>query len=212
MISAMSEVAGDATLTVDELSARVGMTVRTLRFYAGRGLIPPPIRRGRVGYYGPEHIARLDLVRELQAHGFTLQAIEGYLERIPADATPQDIALHRTLLTPWMRDLPETLDREALVRRTGRDLSDDDIEMLVALGVVEPTPDEDVFQVATAHLSLGVELLDLDLPVEALFEGPDDGVRRMVEWAHHGPPHAAVDHVEVTDEAPSGAAGFVVTY
>ena len=46
MISAMSEVAGDdATLTVDELSARVGMTVRTLRFYAGRGLIPPPIRR-----------------------------------------------------------------------------------------------------------------------------------------------------------------------
>ncbi|WP_328994433.1 MerR family transcriptional regulator [Kribbella sp. NBC_01245] len=159
--------AGTATLTVDELSARVGMTVRTLRFYAGRGLIPPPVRRGRVGYYGPEHIARLDLVRELQAHGFTLSAIEGYLERIPADATPQDIALHRTLLTPWMRDLPETLDRKALVRRTGRDLSDDDIEMLVALGVVEPTPDDDVFQVATAHLSLGVELLDLELPVEA---------------------------------------------
>jgi acylphosphatase len=51
-----------------------------------------------------------------------------------------------------------------------------------------------------------------DGTVEALFEGPDDGVRRMVEWAHHGPPHAAVDHVEVTDEAPSGAAGFVVTY
>ena len=94
MISAMSDVAGDAahdgvTLTVDELSARVGMTVRTLRFYAGRGLIPPPVRRGRVGYYGPEHIARLDLVRELQAHGFTLQAIEGYLDRIPADATPR---------------------------------------------------------------------------------------------------------------------------
>ncbi len=155
-------------LTVDELSGRVGMTVRTLRFYASRGLMPPPVRRGRVGYYGAEHIARLDLVRELQAHGFTLSAIEGYLERIPPDATPQDIALHRTLLTPWMRDLPETLDRTALVRRTGRDLTDDDIELLVALGVVEPTPDEDVFQVATAHLSLGVELIDLDLPVDAV--------------------------------------------
>jgi len=144
------------------------MTVRTLRFYAGLGLIPPPMRRGRVGYYGPDHIARLDLVRELQSHGFTLAAIEGYLERIPADATPQDIALHRTLLTPWMRDLPETLDRPALVRRTGRDLTDDEIELLVALGVVEPTPDDDVFRVATAHLSLGVELLGLDLPVEAV--------------------------------------------
>jgi DNA-binding transcriptional MerR regulator len=173
------EPGGEALLTVDELSARVGMTVRTLRFYAGRGLIPPPMRRGRVGYYGPDHIARLDLVRELQAHGFTLSAIEGYLERIPADATPEDIALHRTLLTPWMRDLPEILDRPALVRRTGRDLTDDDIELLVALGVVEPTPDDDVFRVATAHLSLGVDLLGLDLPVEAVL-----ATRRI--FAEHG--------------------------
>jgi len=92
MISAMSEVAGDATLTVDELSTRVGMTVRTLRFYAGRGLIPPPIRRGRVGYYGPEHIARLDLVRELQAHGFTRQAIEGYLQSLTPATQPASTA------------------------------------------------------------------------------------------------------------------------
>jgi DNA-binding transcriptional MerR regulator len=160
--------APDGLLTVDELSGRVGMTVRTLRFYASRGLMPPPIRRGRVGYYGAEHVARLDLVRELQAHGFTLSAIEGYLERIPADATPQDIALHRTLLTPWMRDLTETLDRPGLVRRAGRGLTDDDIEMLVALGVVEPTPDEDVFNVATAHLNLGIELIDLQLPLDAV--------------------------------------------
>ena len=160
--------APDGLLTVDGLSGRVGMTVRTLRFYASRGLMPPPVRRGRVGYYGAEHVARLDLVRELQAHGFTLSAIEGYLERIPADATPQDIALHRTLLTPWMRDLSEILDRSELVRRVGRDLSDDDIEMLVALGVVEPTPDDDVFNVATAHLNLGVELIDLELPLEAV--------------------------------------------
>jgi DNA-binding transcriptional MerR regulator len=158
----------EGLLTVDELSQRVGMTVRTLRFYASRGLMPPPVRRGRVGYYGAEHVARLDLVRELQAHGFTLSAIEGYLDRIPADASPQDIALHRTLLAPWMRDLPETLDRPALVERAGRQLSDDDIEMLVALGVVEPTPEDDVFRVATAHLGLGVELIDLDLPLEAV--------------------------------------------
>ena len=233
MISAMSDVSGagthtdDATLTVDELSARVGMTVRTLRFYAGRGLIPPPIRRGRVGYYGPEHIARLDLVRELQAHGFTLQAIEGYLDRIPVDATPQDIALHRTLLTPWMRDLPETLDRAALVRRTGRELSDDDIEMLVALGVVEPTPDEDVFQVATAHLSLGVELLDLDLPVEAVLDAgrifTDHGraiaeelteVFRTKVWPHYRDSGGPPEHIQHLVERfkPVTIQGLVLAY
>jgi len=155
-------------LSVDELAARVGMSVRTVRFYAGRGLLPPPERKGRSGYYSAEHIARLELVRELQAHGFTLAAIEGYLERIPGDASPQDIALHRTLLAPWMPDLPETLDRTTLAQRTGRELSDDDIDILVGLGIVEPTPDEDVFRVAPALLALGVDLLELGMPRDAV--------------------------------------------
>ena len=117
------------------------MSVRTVRFYAGRGLIPPPRREGRNGYYGPDHLARLELVRELQAHGFTLSAIEGYLENIPTDATPEQVALHRTLLAPWMADLPETVTRADLEMRSGRSLSDDDLELLIALGVIEPTPD-----------------------------------------------------------------------
>ncbi len=219
--------APDGLLTVDELSSRVGMTVRTLRFYASRGLMPPPVRRGRVGYYGAEHVARLDLVRELQAHGFTLSAIEGYLERIPADATPQDIALHRTLLTPWMRDLSEILDRSELVRRVGRDLSDDDIEMLVALGVVEPTPDEDVFNVATAHLNLGVELIDLELPLEAVRAAgrifAEHGkaladelteVFRTTVWPHYreagGPPERIQELVERFK--PVTIQGLVIAY
>ncbi|KHL10731.1 UNVERIFIED_CONTAM: MerR family transcriptional regulator [Mumia flava] len=158
---------GSDRMSVEQLAERVGMTVRTIRFYAGRGLIPPPVREGRNGYYGLDHLARLELVRELQAHGFTLSAIEGYLERLPADATPQDVALQRTMLAPWLPDLPETVSRADLESRTGRTLSDDDLEVLVALRVVEPTPDEDVFRVAPAHLSVGVALVDLGLPLDA---------------------------------------------
>ena len=154
-------------LGVEELAERAGMSVRTVRFYAGRGLIPPPLMQGRVGSYGADHLARLELVRELQAHGFTLAAIERYLARIPADATAQDIALHRTLLAPWAPDLPETVGRDELERRAGRPLDDTAVEVLVALGVVEPTPDDGVFRVAPAHLGLGVEMLELGLPVEA---------------------------------------------
>ncbi len=157
--------ADTATLSVDELASRVDMSVRTVRFYAGRGLIPPPRREGRNGYYGADHIARLELVKELQAHGFTLSAIEGYLEKIPDDATPEQVALHRTLLAPWSTDLPEVLDRKQLEARTGRELSADDLEILVAVGVIEPTPEEDVFQVAPAHLAIGVQFLDTDLPL-----------------------------------------------
>ncbi len=154
-------------MSVEQLAARVDMTVRTVRFYAGRGLIPPPRREGRNGYYGAGHLARLELVKELQAHGFTLAAIEGYLEQIPADATPEQVALHRTLLAPWTPEMPETLDRSMLERRAGRSLSDDDLEVLVAIGVVEPTPTEDVFRLAPAHLAVGMGFLDAGLPVDA---------------------------------------------
>ncbi|PVG84826.1 MerR family transcriptional regulator [Nocardioides gansuensis] len=87
-------------LTLEELTGQVGISVRNVRFYTSRGLVPPPLRRGRSGYYTPLHVARLELVRELQAHGFTLAAIERYVGRIPADATPADIRLHLALLAP----------------------------------------------------------------------------------------------------------------
>lgn len=93
-------VAEDALLTLEEASERTGISVRNIRFYTSRGLVPPPLRQGRSGFYSAEHLARLDLVRELQGHGFTLAAIEKYVARIPADATPSDIALHLALLAP----------------------------------------------------------------------------------------------------------------
>lgn len=155
------------------------MSVRTVRFYSGRGLIPPPRRAGRNGYYGADHIARLELVRELQAHGFTLSAIEGYLEKIPAQATPAQVALHRTLLAPWMPDLPETVNRVELEKRSGRALTDDNLELLVGLGVVEPTPLEDVFNLAPAYLGVGIGLLDIGIPVAAA-----DAARRI--FTEHG--------------------------
>ncbi|GAA1913273.1 helix-turn-helix domain-containing protein [Nocardioides hwasunensis] len=91
-------------LTLDALTARTGVSARNVRFYTSRGLVPSPIRRGRSGYYGPDHVARLELVRELQGHGFTLSAIEKYVEQIPATASPSDIARHLSLLTPVTGD------------------------------------------------------------------------------------------------------------
>ncbi len=159
-------------MTLDELTRRVGMSVRNVRFYTTKGLVPPPIRRGRSGYYSGDHVARLELVRELQAHGFTLAAIEKYLTRVPADATPETIALHRTLLAPWMAELPETVSRRELVRRAGRRLTDDDLDTLHALGIVYPTK-QGRFQVTLAHLPVGIALLDLGMPSEAALAAQD---------------------------------------
>lgn len=165
-------------LTLDELTARVGMSVRNIRFYTTKGLVPPPIRRGRSGYYSSEHIARLELVQELQAHGFTLSAIEKYAAGIPADATPEDIALHRTMLAPWQADLPVEMSRAELDRRTGRTLSEDDLATLAALGIVFRTK-RGRYEVALSQLSVGLGLLDLGFPVEA-------AVAAAEVYAEHG--------------------------
>lgn len=80
----MTTEAEEPTLTIDELAARAGVTVRTVRFYGTRGLLPPPlIGPRRVGHYGREHLARLALIEELQQQGMTLAAIERYLEQLP---------------------------------------------------------------------------------------------------------------------------------
>jgi DNA-binding transcriptional MerR regulator len=124
-------------LTIPELADRTGISVRTIRFYAGMGLIPPPTVRGRLGLYDERHIARLELVRDLQGLGFTLTAIEGYLARIPLDRSPEDLAVHRALLAPWLPEEPETVDRVELEKRAGRALDDEALAQLTALGVIE---------------------------------------------------------------------------
>ncbi len=151
-------------LTLDELCARVGLTVRNVRFYTSRNLVPPPIRRGRSGYYTAEHVARLELVQELQAHGFTLSAIERYVSALPADAEPEDIALARTMLAPWQSDLPVDMDRAELEKRAGRGLSTEDVATLAALGIVRPR--ESRFLVARTQLGIGMQLIDAGFPRE----------------------------------------------
>ena len=66
-------------LTIDELARETGLTVRNVRSHHARGLLPPPEVRGRTGYYGPEHVERLKLIRELQSEGLKLDGIKRLL-------------------------------------------------------------------------------------------------------------------------------------
>ena len=46
--------------------------------------------------------------------------------------------------------------------------------------------------------------------VEAVFEGPDDAVGRMIEWSRTGPELAVVDEVEVVEEQAEGLTNFEI--
>ncbi|MEV4191335.1 MerR family transcriptional regulator [Streptomyces toxytricini] len=152
----------EPTLTVDELAARAGVTVRTVRFYSTRGLLPPPvIGPRRVGRYGPEHLSRLALIEELQHHGMTLSAIERYLDALPDDLSPHDLAIHRALVSSWAPDSAEEVALEELERRAGRPLPEEDLRRLAAMNVVGGGPER--FRVDLSLLRLGVALLDVPI-------------------------------------------------
>lgn len=152
-------------LSLEELVERVGVSVRNVRFYTSRGLLPSPIRIGRSGYYTDDHVVRLELVQELQAHGFTLAAIERFMARIPENASPETIALHRTLIAPYAEPA-ERVTREELDRRAGRTLTDDEIEIIERFGPITPNGDG-TFLVSGTHLIIALGLLDIGFPVEA---------------------------------------------
>jgi DNA-binding transcriptional MerR regulator len=158
-----------AELTVDELAARTGLTVRTVRFYASEGLLPPPIRRGRVAYYDSRHRMRLDLIRSLQEHGYTLAAIQRALERIAPDASPATYGVQAAVLAPWLPEANEEIDRDGVDRRAGRRVTDDEIAYLVQLGALTKI-DGDRFRVSQTMLGHALELTRLPVPASVLHD------------------------------------------
>lgn len=156
-------------LTLEELSARVGLSTRTVRFYGSRSLIPPTVRRGRQAYYTADHQARLELVADLQRHGFTLAAIEGYLANIPDDATPEELALQQMMLQPWLVQPPTRMSRAELAATVGRPLEEGLLASLRALRAVEGD-DEQGYLVSPGPLPHALRMADLGIPVGFLEE------------------------------------------
>jgi DNA-binding transcriptional MerR regulator len=94
----------DDTYSIEELAAQAGMTARNVRAYRTRGLLPPPLRRGRVTRYDQRHLERLLDVQQLREAGVPLRMITEAAER-GADLS-QGGELWRLMVTessPWSR-------------------------------------------------------------------------------------------------------------
>ncbi len=122
-------------LTIEELSAETGLSVRNIRSHRARGLLQAPIIRDRVGYYGDEHVARLGLVARLQADGFNLAAIKNLIERDPQAAGGVLGALEQAR-QPFETEQSQVVTLDELRERFGTDDAAGAIERAEELGVL----------------------------------------------------------------------------
>jgi DNA-binding transcriptional MerR regulator len=103
-------------LTIEQLAAESGMSVRNIRAHQARGLLSSPEVRLRVGYYGPEHVAQLRLIRELQDDGFNLGGIKRLLDDSHGTAE-RLLQFKRALTAPLRVERSETLTISELADR-----------------------------------------------------------------------------------------------
>lgn len=155
-------------LTIDQLAQVSGMTVRTLRSHASRGLLPPPIIKGRVGFYGAAHLARLGFIREMQAAGFSLTSIERILAGVPDDAGEAMLRVIRGLLAPWRAEPVAVYDPEELLAMFGGSAAPEQLEALADLVGAEVNPEGQVVVSAPGLLAAGVEGVAAGLPLEGV--------------------------------------------
>lgn len=199
--------------TIDELAVRVGMTVRTTRYYASLGLLPAPQRRGRIAYYDDRHRLRLEIIRTMQERGFSLAGIEQQLSQLRDDTSVADLEVRRSMLGSWASP-NEAVDREGLDARAGRVLTDAELDELLTLGAVRPGSAGDF--VVTPTFEVNIALFDLDVSpttIRAANNIVADSMEMMVgqlsslmrtdviepfRKQHDGADPAAVEHFEDT--------------
>ncbi len=152
---------------IDDLARAAGTTVRNVRAYQDRGLLPPPRREGRVGIYDDAHLARLRVIGQLLERGYSLANID---ELVRAWQTGKDVrdvlGLEMAVTGPWSDEVPESMTLAQLTALFGA-ADPSALDDAVELGVLER--DGDRFRVPSPRkLHAAAELVAAGVPLAAV--------------------------------------------
>lgn len=151
-------------LTIGQLSQSIGITERNLRAYQARGLLPPPLVRARTGYYGPEHRARLELVKDLQAEGVKLDTIKRLFATTDG-STEQVLTFIRSLRALFGEQERTIVSAAELAER----FSSDDTALLKKAertGLLRQVGDDQYEEVLPQLTNIGASLVELGIPLD----------------------------------------------
>lgn len=172
---------------VDDLARRAGVSVRNVRVYQDRGLLPPPRREGRTGWYSESHLARLELISRMLDRGYTFATISELLTAAQSGLRVEDV-LTTDDVDGAARRLRHSrhLSHQELGDLFGSEITGDDLDRGVDMGVV--APDGGGYRIDNPVLLEAAKLLhDAGIPLgrtldqtEAVRRDLDDVARRFV--------------------------------
>jgi DNA-binding transcriptional MerR regulator len=161
----------DGEMTISELAERTGMTVRNIRAHQTRGLLPPPVVRGRTGYYSQEHVARIELTREMQAEGLNLEAIRRMGESVNG-AAEEIFDFTRSLRAPFEEEAPEIVELAELAELWKKEVEEGrGFEMLERgekLGVIRSLPEGKVEVISPRMMAAAAALAEVGMSPDAV--------------------------------------------
>jgi DNA-binding transcriptional MerR regulator len=160
--------AGSPELRVEDLAGRADVSVDTIRFYQKRRLLPPPERRGRIAWYGPEHVERLARIKDLQRRGFSLAVIRRIVTG-ELDRADEPLAAAVVGAADEDSGAEEFLTLDELAARSG--VPEALIESIVREGLLVPRRHEGDARFTTADVDIvaaGLRLLETGLPMPEL--------------------------------------------
>ncbi|WKX74394.1 MerR family transcriptional regulator [Streptomyces sp. XD-27] len=151
-----------------ELAKEAGITVRTLRFYRERKLIPPPRREGRIAWYNDHHLARLRTIAGLLERGHTLGGIADLLTAFESGrGVGEVLGLENTLAVPWSEETPVRLAPEELADYFAGEVTPENLTASLDLGYLAVDGD-DFVHVSRRLLDASSTLVDKGVPLAAV--------------------------------------------
>ncbi|MGW0774677.1 MerR family transcriptional regulator [Streptomyces sp. NPDC002835] len=150
---------------MEELAREAGITVRTLRFYRERGLIPPPRREGRIAWYDEHHLARLRTIAALLERGHTLN---GIADLATAFETGRDVGEVLGLGEPT-EETPVRLTPEALADYFEGEVTAENLATALELGYLATDGDE-IVHISRRLLDVSAALVRQGVPLAAVLE------------------------------------------
>lgn len=159
-----------ARYRIDALARAAGTTVRNARSYQEKGLLPPPVREGRVAYYSKAHAVRLRMIGTLLDRGFSLHAIGELVESMAEGKDVWElVGLEEALTSPFTDETPTNLAVEELFSLFGTH----DPALLAratTVGLVESAEGGRVEVRSLRLLKIGAELHEVGIPLANLFD------------------------------------------